>query len=249
LNEDGSLDNSFAAVFGRPCGGGQIACDGGVRNVEIQPDGKLLVAGAFTSLHGNGLARLNADGSYDTDFRPVVLDYNDPSRSLALQPDGKIIVSASAFYSNGWPQSVGGLVRLRTDGSLDTAFSLGVGLSLAPEQCCHSPWVHALLIESGGQVLVGGYFGRVHGAERFGLARLNGDGRFIRLSAPERTLNGSTRMTIASQAGFRYVLQRSDNLIDWVPVTTTTATGYELELEDPDGASAAQRFYRALLIP
>src|SRR5687768_5053516 len=40
-------------------------------SIALQTDGKLIVAGAFTSFNGtnrNGLARLNGDGSLDTTF-------------------------------------------------------------------------------------------------------------------------------------------------------------------------------------
>jgi Domain of unknown function (DUF5122) beta-propeller len=39
----------------------------------VQPDGKLLISGAFTSILGvsrNRIARLNTDGTLDADFDP-----------------------------------------------------------------------------------------------------------------------------------------------------------------------------------
>jgi hypothetical protein len=50
------------------------------------------VGGCFTNLAGqtrNRIGRLNADGTLDTTFNPVL---NDQVDSLALQTDGKILV-------------------------------------------------------------------------------------------------------------------------------------------------------------
>jgi uncharacterized delta-60 repeat protein len=93
----------------------------------VQPDGKIVVAGGFTSHNGqpaSGLLRLNADGTQDftftfnsaggltsQSFRPVV----------ALQPDGKIVVGGSFRQAAGQPLS--GLARFNADGTLDTGFT------------------------------------------------------------------------------------------------------------------------------
>src|SRR6185503_18579023 len=71
--------------------------NGRVTAVVVQPDGKVIIGGAFSTVKGllrANLARLNADGSGDATFEPG--GYNFVS-SVALQPDGKVLV-ASAFY-------------------------------------------------------------------------------------------------------------------------------------------------------
>lgn len=105
LNEDGTLDTSFAPTL-----------NGGVKQILIQPDGKILVLGGFTTVNGSAryrLARFHADGTLDTGF--------DPGSSLAyyvaqiaLQSDGKIVV-ANSYGSNA-------VIRLNPDGSLDSTF-------------------------------------------------------------------------------------------------------------------------------
>src|SRR5258708_424460 len=60
LNSDGSLDNSFL--------NGQTGANGAIYSVKLQTDGKVLIAGNFTSVNGtnrNYIARLNANGSLD----------------------------------------------------------------------------------------------------------------------------------------------------------------------------------------
>lgn len=47
---------------------------GTVNAVVLQPDGKVIIAGAFTTVKGlarPGIARLNADGSGDSSFNPA----------------------------------------------------------------------------------------------------------------------------------------------------------------------------------
>src|ERR1017187_8545276 len=83
---------------------GQSALDGldpnanaPVNVVVVQPDGKILIGGQFTTLSPNGggavtrnyIARLNPDGTLDTAFDP-----NAPGNvfSIAVQADGKILL-------------------------------------------------------------------------------------------------------------------------------------------------------------
>ena len=83
---------------------GQSALDGFdpnangiVRVVVVQPDGKILLGGAFTTLAPNGggavtrnhIARLNPDGTLDTAFNP---NANNDVDSIAEQADGTILV-------------------------------------------------------------------------------------------------------------------------------------------------------------
>jgi hypothetical protein len=61
-----------------------------VRDIVIQPDGKVLVAGFQTpdgTDPGDGLVRLNPNGTNDTSFSPGVIVTD--AQAVALQPDGK----------------------------------------------------------------------------------------------------------------------------------------------------------------
>ena len=65
--------------------------DGNVYAVALQPDGKLIVAGQFSSIGGaarSNLARLNLDGSVDAAFNPGA---NGAVRALLIQRDGRIV--------------------------------------------------------------------------------------------------------------------------------------------------------------
>src|SRR6202140_4408419 len=69
--------------------------NGRVRVVVVQPDGKILLGGDFTTLSPNGgaavtrnhIARLNTDGTLDTAFNP---NASSNVNSIAVQADGKI---------------------------------------------------------------------------------------------------------------------------------------------------------------
>ena len=75
-----------------------------VTSVAVQSDDKVLIGGDFTEVNGttrNRIARLNVDGSLDTNFNASIAGN---LRSLTVQPDGKILVG-------GWFSSVNGTIR------------------------------------------------------------------------------------------------------------------------------------------
>jgi len=85
LNPDGSLDNTFTPGAGP---------NTGIRCLSLQPDGKLLIGGVFTSVNGvarGRVARLNADGSLDMGFNPGE-GASEVVRWVAPQADGKVVV-------------------------------------------------------------------------------------------------------------------------------------------------------------
>ncbi len=93
LNANGTLDESFNP------GAGSF----GVSSVALQPSGKVLIGGSFTSFSGttrNRIARLNADGSLDTSFNPVT-GANGSVRTITLQPDGNILIGGEFSSING----------------------------------------------------------------------------------------------------------------------------------------------------
>ena len=92
LNRSGSLDPTFALGGARPLEG----MNNGALALALQPDGKVLAAG-YTSSDAI-VYRLNADGTSDQSFDEdgvAVIDSGGVERvyALALQPDGKILVS------------------------------------------------------------------------------------------------------------------------------------------------------------
>ena len=109
-----------------------------------------MVGGDFTTLAGqtrNRIARLNADGSLDATFDP---NASDIVYTLALQPDGKLLLGGKFFTISG--QSHRRIARLHADGSLDTAFNPNAVGNDA------SGIVSALAVLADGKVVLGGIF-------------------------------------------------------------------------------------------
>src|SRR5947208_12378969 len=96
LNADGTRDTTFNA--------GGAGADSTVEAIAVQPDGKIVIGGQFTSYNGDTAARimrLNADGTRDTTFNASGTGSNsivDKVPAAALQPAGKT-TSAGGFTS------------------------------------------------------------------------------------------------------------------------------------------------------
>lgn len=102
---DGSLDTAFD-------GDGKVTTDFGTNTLDgaadlaLQPDGRIVAAGI--SLADFGVARYNADGSLDSGFgtggkvhTDVSFGYFDTANAVALQSDGKIVVSGNTGDDRG----------------------------------------------------------------------------------------------------------------------------------------------------
>jgi len=162
LNSSGALDSGFG--LGSVVNNG---ANGDVYSISLQPNGKIIIGGDFTSYNGvsrNSIARLNSDGSLDDTFNPGV-GANNIVYSTSLQPNGKIIIGGSFLSYNGIDRSR--IARLNSDGSLDDTFNPGVGAN-------DSVWAISLQID--GKVLIGGYFSVYNTLPRHSIARLNTDG-------------------------------------------------------------------------
>jgi uncharacterized delta-60 repeat protein len=158
INSTGTLDLSFNAGTG---------CNNEVYKSALQSDGKLLIAGAFTSFNNilrNYLARINSDGTLDTSFDPGSgADFY--IYAVALQPDGKIIIGGSFTFYNGTNRNY--IARINTDGSLDGSFNPGSGASNS---------VSVIALQPNGKIIIGGAFTSYNGVARNRIARLNADG-------------------------------------------------------------------------
>ena len=110
------LSGSAATVRGQSAlDGFDPNLNGAVRVFVVQPDGKILIGGDFTTVSPNGglpvtrnhMARLNPDGTLDTAFNP---NANDVVHTIALQADGKIL--AGGDFTNIGGQTRNYMARL-----------------------------------------------------------------------------------------------------------------------------------------
>jgi uncharacterized delta-60 repeat protein len=157
-NAPGAIDTNFIV---------RIPSPGSVSHLELLPNGRLLVAGQFSSINGlprPNLVRVDLNGQVDLDFEAPSV--NDAQLSaVAVQPDGRVVLAGNVnlgFIARVW--------RLTTNGSVDESFAVN--------QFLPSPgsWVTALALQPDGKILVAGSFDQVQGARRLGVARLNADG-------------------------------------------------------------------------
>ena len=162
LNSDGSLDTSFNLASNAP-----IA----VQTLVAQPDGKILVSAvpSFplppTTGQNVDFRQFNADGSLDTGFNPRVTGVRPEIATIAVQPNGKILIGGR--FSGVNDQTRNNLARLNSDGSVDADFNVGGGANSN---------VNKILVQSDNKILVGGSFQNYNGATVNGLIRLNQDG-------------------------------------------------------------------------
>ena len=163
LNPDGSLDLTFNPGVGVNSSNGP----GTVSAMQLQPDGKLLIAGDFISVNTtnrNNIARLNPDGSLDTSFDPGV-GPSDIINAIALQANGQILIGGNFTSVDG--TNLNYIARLNSDGTLDTAFNPGTG----PDGS-----VYAIAVQTNGQILIGGAFHNINLIANNSIARLNANG-------------------------------------------------------------------------
>ncbi len=158
LNGDGSLDTNFNSGTG---------FNSTIYTTSIQPDGKIIVGGVFSSYNGitiNRIARLNNDGTLDPTFN-IGTGFNNVVLTISIQTDGKIIVGGDFTNFNGVSRKK--IARLNNDGTLDTTFNIGTGFN----HC-----VQSISIQTDGKIIVGGDFDTFNGVTSNSIARLNGDG-------------------------------------------------------------------------
>jgi uncharacterized delta-60 repeat protein len=135
----------------------------------IQADGKMVVAGLAAKSGTIGsltqIIRLNPDGSPDTSFGGarsggvVTLDIGANgtyTRAVALQPDGKVLVSGTAFTSK-WSSSESEyfVTRLNANGTVDTAFAKKGLFEWNPRTGRED--ATQLIVLADGSILVGGH--------------------------------------------------------------------------------------------
>jgi uncharacterized delta-60 repeat protein len=193
----GSVDTTFIPAFDP---------NWSVNAFAVQPDGKIVVGGAFAPIQfsgNNGLLRLTDTGAVD----PVIPFVNGAVGSVALQTDGKIVIGGGFSSINS--TLIYNLARLSPDGLLDSGFNSGStggrfvsGLAIQSDgkvlvrrdfadsvtrlqsdgtidsqfSVSVDGWVEAVALQNDGRILIAGVFQHVNGIARRGIARLTSDG-------------------------------------------------------------------------
>lgn len=222
LKTDGTLDDAFNS--------GGSGANNFVNAVSLQTDGRIVIAGDFSTFNGTSrqkLARLNANGTLDNSFT-TKLSFPGSIWTTSIQSDGKIIIAGLALEYNG--VNVGDIIRLNADGSLDKTFnSGGVGTDY---------FVYTSSVQADGKIILGGSFNTYNNIPSKALVRLNVDGSLdTSFNAP--VFNKSTTLyssaiqndgkiiiggyipPVATSAGTNIVRLNTDGTLDAAFVTGT----------------------------
>jgi uncharacterized delta-60 repeat protein len=215
---DGSIDAAFDPGTGVT--GPTPGFSSWVNAIVVQPDGRILIAGNFTSLDGQAavrVARLNADGSPDPSF-DAGSGPNQTVYAMALQADGKILVGGSLTSIDGTP--TGRIARLEPDGSLDNTFVQGDGFNQE---------VFSLVVLPNGNIMAGGVFATYNGAEVKPVVRLGPNGTLDQSFAPMDVVTSSSGVQcMALQPDGKMLLGGSfsdADFQDWAPIIRVEENG------------------------
>lgn len=141
-----------------------------VFSVAIQPDNKIVACGLVSG--DFGVVRYNGDGSPDTSFggdgsvTTSIGSANDGATSVAVQAEGKLV---AAGYSNNGLSSDFALVRYNVDGSLDSTFGGGDGITTTDFDNSNDQAMDLTLDATGRAVVVGTSY--LNSISRIALAR------------------------------------------------------------------------------
>lgn len=151
LNRTGSVDGTF-----NPETPPVIPSFGNVKRILAQDDGRIYAVANVT-------VRYNSNGTLDHNFTSPSLSASP--RSIAEQPDKKLLIGGSFYIVNGTVRTE--IARLNPDGSLDASFDVGSGVTGK---------VWSIALPNDGKVLIAGDFGQIDGKAIRGIARLSPDG-------------------------------------------------------------------------
>jgi uncharacterized delta-60 repeat protein len=193
LNTNGSLDTTFNSGATGPGLVGDVTSGGGVSaKMAKDGNGKIIIVGAFIgyvtssgTTTCSGIIRLNDDGSVDTTFS-LTTGFNNAPFSVAIDSSNKIIVGGRFTTYKG--TTANGIVRINNDGTYDTTFSTGTGISspfstskiLNPLTGVYETSIaafgQAIAIDISNKILVLGYFTSYNGTSVINIMRLNTNG-------------------------------------------------------------------------
>ena len=202
FNVDGSPDQSFGTNartdFAFPSASSSVPQD-----VVVQPDGKIVVAGAahFNARDDFIVARYTATGSLDQSFGTngmVLVDFASASArawGVALQADGSIVVAGQAAFQKNVAtfDNDFAVARLTTTGALDASF--GTSGKATVNIGGLSDWAYAVKVQTDGGIVLAGRTAPDGGSTPdIAVVRLTSTG------APDATFatNGVARFTVGA---------------------------------------------------
>jgi uncharacterized delta-60 repeat protein len=227
---DGALDITFGTggTIDVPAGTGL----GNLRDALLMQDGRYVIVGhtTFNGVSTFGVMRFHANGSPDNSFDgdgkvAVPIPSGGAVGSVALQPDGKLVITGGSRVSG---EDMFTTVRLLSNGALDTSFD-GDGMVYTNFNDGYEGG-RAVAIQTDGKIVVAGEVMNLHTG--FGVPNTNQDIGVVRY-LPDGTLD-------VSFDGDGKATMWSINLTDFVtdvmiqPDGRIVVGGYQYVTGDPD---------------
>ncbi len=183
LNTNGSSDITFGNSGSNSIN--VAAADEYISDLTLQPDGKILAAGNCRTSFGTNdqkfaLVRLLADGNLDISFDSdgiviTTMNSSDICRSIALQPDGKILLAGNAIPSNNYS-----IARYDNTGVLDPTFD-GDGKVFTSISTSNDEANSLVLLSDGKFMVSGGSMDPNSGSYNISIAKYNPNGMRIHI--------------------------------------------------------------------
>ncbi|MDH3762352.1 MAG: hypothetical protein OEU50_15335 [Gammaproteobacteria bacterium] len=189
INADGSVDAGFATG---------TSFNNSVFTLAPATGGDIYVGGGFTAYNGSTairLVRLNADGSIHTAFATGT-GFNGSVRAIVRASDGSGDIFVGGSFTAYDVSTVNRLVRLDTDGSIDTVFASVTGTGFDRAVLAMAP-----AIDGSRSVYVGGNFTNYDGDAAPRLVRLLADGSIDISFATGMSFNGQVNVVAAVTDG------------------------------------------------
>jgi uncharacterized delta-60 repeat protein len=223
----GALDRTFGEQGIATVDTGGPTNDETGEDVAIQPNGNIVVAGTLFGSSSFGLARLDRHGELDDSFDGDGVATADVggelavTSSLAIQPDGEIVIAGASWTEAGFDGIA--VVRFAADGQVDGTFGTG-GIATAEFTTGTDgggDWAGAVAIQPNGRIVVAGDAGGpAEYTSSFGVARFlangsldpsfRGDGtvrtNFTRWddSASDVAIQANGKVVVVGVAGFMW---------------------------------------------
>lgn len=217
-NIDGTMDSTFGGdglVTTGLYGGDDLAYA-----LAIQPDGKIVAAGySYHTIYGQkvfSVARYNTDGTLDATFGgggKALANFGSGDQNaygVALQADGKIVVSGAGFFNPNPADSHFCVARFTSSGALDNTFS-GNGLWNASYGTGSDAVAYDVDIQTDQKIVVSGSVTSSTGAASMTIVRLNSSGSY------DNSFDGNglvqTQINGVSTSGNNLILQDDGKML------------------------------------
>ncbi len=249
MNSTGALDTTFDGDSGSA--NGKVTTDVGSSNalglvIALQPDGKILVAGKSISAANwiYTIVRYNNDGTLDKTFDgdsgtangKVTVDIgagSDEAFGMALQSDGKIVVVGTVDTA---ADDIG-VIRLNSDGTLDTGFDGDSGIDngkVTVSVSAGNDGARDVLVTPSGQIVIVGYSTPAN--QDFAFVKMNANGSLdTSFDGPGAAGNGKFSINVDTTDTARAVMFLNDRILVGGDNSGTDDNSNVIALNDVDG--------------